>query len=192
MKKTITLATVALSALALSACGSEAASSSDPVSVAPVPTETQVATDDLTERGTIPMEVGETGHLSTFEGEETVGFTVNSIEPIECTQEFYEGPDNGVIYAVDMSIKTTAAMEPHSMSFNGFSWKYISDEGTTFNGDLASMAAYSCLPESELIRDDFGPGENLTGLVLLDLPAESGTLVLTPDYATGFEYELGN
>lgn len=196
MKKQLTLAALAVSALALTACGS---SSSDeapvevtPVEVKAVPTETPEPTveDNLTERGNMPMELGDTGTLTTFEDKKVVDFTVNSIKPLECTQEFYEGPENGTMYAVDLSLVTTKDTEPHSLNFNGFSWKFISTDGTTFNGDLASMATFSCLPESELLPDAIGPGEKMTGLVVLDLPDTEGTLVVTPDYANGFEYAL--
>jgi hypothetical protein len=201
MKKQITITTLALAALALTACGSSA-ESDEPVEVTPVtpeavnvqPVESETpeaeAEDELTERGNHAAEVGGTGILADANGNETVKFTVKGIEPVKCTEPYAEKAENGHIFAVEMSIKTTKDMEPYSAMFSGHQWTYYNDEGTRFNGELSTIATYSCLPDSEVIPSDIGPGEKATGVVLIDVPAKSGVLVFEPDYFNGYEYKF--
>lgn len=199
MKKQLAITALSIAALALTACGSSG-ESAEPVEVTPVtpdavnvqPVETEEAEaapeDETTERGNIAASVGGTGTLADANGNETVRFTVKSIEPVKCTEPYAEKAENGHLFGVEMSIKTTKDMEPYSAMFSGHQWTYYSDEGTRFNGDLSTIATYSCLPESEVIPSDIGPGEKATGLILIDVPAKSGVLVFEPDYFNGFEY----
>jgi hypothetical protein len=197
MKKIITTAALSLAALALAGCGSDAGTTDAPEEVAPITPEavepvaeetTEPAEDEnLSDRGNLIMKTGDTGVVSdAATGDEFLQFTVKSIKPVTCTGEYAEPAENGNLYAVDLSAVTKDVEVPVMIS--SYSFTYFNDKGTRFNGDLGTMATYSCVDDSELIPSDIGPGEKVTGKVVLDLPAKHGTLVFEPTYDEGFEY----
>lgn len=67
-------------------------------------------------------------------------------------------------------------------------WTFVSVEGTTYNGDLGSMAVYSCLDSVETV-DAVGPAQKATGWVVLDVPAWEGTSLLDQG-GPGWEWAL--
>jgi predicted small lipoprotein YifL len=201
MKKIITTAALSLAVLSLAACGQSAGTTdspeevvpvdSSPKAVAPVETPEPEPTEDekTSDRGNLIMKVKETGVVSDGStGDELMQFTVKSIKPVECTEQYWDGVENGHMYAVDLSAVTTKNLEEGMANFSSYAFTYFSEEGTRFNGDLGAMSTYSCLPESEMVPSMIGPGEKVTGKIVLDLPAESGTLVFAPSYDSGFEY----
>lgn len=188
----------------LGACGNSGGTSDTAPTVQPIessaeslppeetPTGESETTDDTNVRGNIVLDVNETGTLSNEAGEEVASFVVKSIEPGTCTEEFAEEAENGTILFVTMEAEVAPQRGedfPVTMNTDAFTWGYISPEGTTFNGDMGSIATYSCLPESETIPSTIGQGEKAVGIVVLDAPADSGSLVYAPDGFTSFELE---
>lgn len=75
-------------------------------------------------------------------------------------------------------------------------FKFVGANGTTFNGNLGTMGAHSCLPDSETIGANgggIGPAEKVIGKLVLDAPEPTGTLVYK-SYLTsgngGWEYKF--
>ena len=135
----------------------------------------------LNERGNIEKVLGEEGGIANFEGTPLVTFAVDAIKPVECTEEYYDyEPENGRIIAVDMRVATAPELGSEYFSVSGFEFSYIGENGVTVS-NLSTIATYSCLPEKELlISGQMTPGSQYVGKVLLDVPAETGTLVYRP------------
>ncbi|MFE8886886.1 hypothetical protein ACFYLX_13665 [Pseudarthrobacter enclensis] len=109
-------------------------------------------------------------------------FVVNSISvDSPCTSPYAQAPENGHFLAVAVDVETTPELSKDINKFVWFgaqSWKLIAENGTTYNGSLDSGAAYGCLNDAERLPSNIGPGEKVTGTLILDVPVSSGTLVL--------------
>lgn len=194
--------------LTLAACGSSndaavpeetstpvAAPSADPV-VKTTPTPTKTSDASLSSRGNLIMTPGFFGTISDrYSNKMHVKFAVNSIAPAECVAQPYSSvypPENGVVIAVDVVAETTPELAEETIpkfSLSGYDFKYIGENGTTFNGNLASVATYGCLDDSQIFPSaGMGPNEKVAAKVLLDVPAPHGTLVMLGNNGKGFEY----
>lgn len=131
-------------------------------------------------RGNLIKQIGE-GAGITDEGKQVVTFVVNSIAvDVPCTGNYPSPVENGHILVLDVSIVTepglAESLDPtFQMNPNWFT--EIAPNGTTSNAGLATMATYSCLPDAEVLPQMMGPGENVTGKVVLDVTNPTGTLV---------------
>jgi len=145
------------------------------------------------------MEVGALGVISSRStGSVQVKFQVKAIKRITCPPKPYvvgdQGPENGQIIALDMVIQTTPELAESSypkFTLSGYDFKYIAPNGTTFNGNLQTWAAFSCLPDADTFPSNgMGPAEKVVAKVVLDVPAPHGILVLKTNslQAGGFEY----
>lgn len=212
MRKSLSIAALALSAtLALTACGTEngaqsgtapeATESTTPAVTAPtaepIPAETKPAEESgpaKSDRGNLIMKFGDTGTISSgASGDVQTKFTVHSIKPIACTGEYASAPQNGSVLAVDITVETTKELAKDSypkFTLSGYDFKYIANNGTTFNGNLATVATYSCIPDAETFPSDgLGPSEKTRAKIVLDAPATKGILVLQSGLS-GFEYKF--
>lgn len=144
-------------------------------------------------RGNLVKQVGEVGEL-TEDGEPVATFVVNSIDvDAACTEEFASNlSDNGHLLVLDVSIVTEPAyaesMNP-TFSFDAYYFKEIAPDGTISDTDLATRAARTCLKDAELLPSTFGPGEKMTGKVVMDVTNPSGTIVFEyGDSPAGWEW----
>lgn len=204
-----TLALAAALSLGLSACGgtttaSQPSGSSEPITppsadpipkYTPTPAPTPTDAQKKSPRGNILMSVGDTGTSSSkANGNLLYKFTVNSIAPITCNQEYARPSENGALVAVDVTVETTPELAESSypkFNLSGYDFKYISANGTTFNGNLTTIATYGCIPDAETFPSGgMGPAEKVSAKVLLDLPAPSGILVISHNLSGGFEYNF--
>jgi hypothetical protein len=196
------LALVATVGLALAGCSSPQASSPAAPNVAPVggstPTPSASATAEAkkSSRGNLIKALGQgAGTFDPVTKKQLSTFVVKSIEPVKCTEPYATPAENGHLYAVDISIVTTPELADQPfpefwISSNDF--KFIDPAtGTTYNGNLSSVATFSCLPSTALIpQGGVGPDEKVTGKIILDLPATKGTLVLQNAGSGGWEYSF--
>jgi hypothetical protein len=127
-------------------------------------------------------QIGETAGIKDANGQFLVSFVVNRIiVDIPCTDEFAEPPENGHFVAVDVSVQTSSSMlnsdliNEFNMSASNFT--AIAPDGTTSNASPDSAATIFCLDDSVLLPYAIGPGENVNGMILLDLANPSGILV---------------
>jgi len=176
----------ALLIVALSACSPVASTApvetkaSEPVPAATpsaTPTPTPTPTSEKSTRGNFIKSVGVP--FGFGEGDARAEFTVNGItlDPA-CTAEYAEQPENGRFVKVDISGRTGQIEE--QVFFGIGAWKVIADNGTTYNGDPQSSAAWMCLNDAERFPDAVGPGEQVTGSIIFDVPTPSGTLMFQP------------
>ena len=156
------------------------------------------ATAETNNRGNVEKKIGEEAGITSKDGKSVYTFKVTSIEPdYQCTREYSRPAENGHIVKVNLEVVTADAktmkdaFHSSGVSFDPYSWKYIAANGTTFNGNLGSIGTISCLEESEELPINIGPGEKVTGSVVLDVPATDGTLVYKDILADGgWEYKI--
>lgn len=201
IKSLSTLVLTAAFGLSLSACGSSndaapAEETKAPVSapkVTPIAKPTPTVDTSKSVRGNLLMSVGDIGTISDS-GTKAVKtkFTVNSIDPIVCDQPYSRATENGQLVAVDMTVETTPELANDSYPnyrLSSHDFKFIADNGTTFTGDLGTVATYSCLDDTvQFPSGGMGPAEKLNAKIVLDLPAAHGILVIKSGYSGGFEY----
>ncbi|PVE14530.1 hypothetical protein DDA93_15950 [Arthrobacter sp. Bz4] len=128
------------------------------------------------------------GELVTGDGETVLSFTVDAIEPVVCTERPEEPSENGYMFAISMTFETKAGLDM-DVPTNPAAFGFISEEGTTFNGDVGTIAGFYCLPDQDTLPTEIGPGEKVTGKLVLDLPAEGGTIIYNPTYGQTESYE---
>lgn len=156
-------------------------------------TPEEPAEGETSSRGNLIKAVGE-GAGVTDDGVEVASFVINSITVDDkCTSEYASKPDNGHFVFLDVSMKTQPELaESVNPSFGlaGFGWKAIAPNGTTSNADAFSGASFMCLDDSDQLPSSLGPGEQATGLVVLDVENPEGVLVYKPGFApVGWEWE---
>jgi len=181
-----------LAALSLTACGSQPTSTGAPETqqaiqpvekAAATPTETPADTSPKSERGNTIKKFGEASYWrkdGVPEGVKLGQFSVTSVKDIKCTEQYASPPVNGKMIALTIDLQTfpeLAQETPPNVYLSGYSFKFIAPNGTTFNGELASTATYSCLDNAQILKGDFGPAEKAHGLIVLDVPSGGGTLV---------------
>lgn len=179
---------------------SSSASDPAPPSAEPItkltPTPTPTPSSSTNARGNIVMQGGQFGTISDRStGNVHTKFQINSIGAITCQPPSYGSPrqpENGQIIAVDIVVETTPELAESSypkFTLSGYDFKYIHPNGTTFNGDLGTVATYSCLPDAETFPSGgMGPSEKIAAKIVLDVPAAHGTLVMKSGLKGGFEY----
>lgn len=209
MKKSLPLAGIVLSLAALTGCvqtvpGTGATTDDSTAaegSAESTPTEETPSepAEDLSPRGNYVQEVGQSAGIfaEADPDNDIVGFTVTGIEtdPV-CTSSYAQKPENGHFIKVDIEAETGTAEQfeeyfyGQDFQFNPHSWKFISTDGTTANS-VASGPSYGCLAESELLPDMIGPAEEVSGSLMLDVPATEGTLIFEEMMTDlGWEWEI--
>ena len=207
------LASLAMATLMLAGCSSPvnqsvaaspSSSTADPAppSAEPVrkttPTPTPKPSSSLNSRGNLVMQGGMFGIIEdTTTGRNIVKFQVNAITPITCQARPYipaSPAENGQLIAVDMVVETTPELGESSypkFTLSGYDFKYIAASGTTFNGNLGTVATYSCIEDADTFPvGGMGPGERIAAKVILDVPAAHGVLVMKAGFKGGFEYNF--
>ncbi|MFF0905361.1 UNVERIFIED_CONTAM: hypothetical protein RF653_16955 [Kocuria sp. CPCC 205316] len=199
--KRYALALLALPALTLVGCSNAEA---DPEATAPnvepaTAESTPSSTQETSPRGNLTKEIGEPAGIHSLDdpNENVVTYVVKGIEidPV-CTTPYALAPENGRFIAVDMEVETAA--EPGftevmygPISISSHSFKMIDAKGTTVNS-ISSGPSYGCIEESETLPSSIGPGERVTGRVILDVPSTEGILVYNEsiDPSLGWEWEI--
>lgn len=199
--KRFPLTVLALSALALSGCsGAEAEPEPTAPNVEPATAEASPSADQETSpRGNLVKKIGQPAGIHALDdpSKNVVTYVVKAIEvdPV-CTASYAQAPENGHFIAVDMEVETAA--EPGftevmygPINISPHSFKMIDANGTTVN-TVASGPAYGCLPQAEMLPSTIGPGERVTGKVILDVPSTKGTLVYNEsiDPSLGWEWKI--
>lgn len=144
-------------------------------------------------RGNGIATVGGDGLVVTEDGETLATVVLNSIEvDPQCTGDYVREAENGHLVTMDFSVKTESALaesDNPSFDISAFDFKVIKSDGSTSNAELYTSATYSCLKDTETIPDEIGPGETVSGKLVLDVESPEGTLIWKPFYdASGWEW----
>lgn len=145
-------------------------------------------------RGNLIGEVGEVATINPTSDPELdlVTFSITEIVPdLVCTAPYAEPPQNGHYVGLSMDVATATNPEftEHlygNLFIASHSSKYVTAAGTTANDAVGN--SYMCLDETQTLPSDIGPGEQVTGMVVLDLPATDGTVVFE-EMSTGQTWE---
>lgn len=205
MKHNRILSTVALVAalgISLTACGGTASSSATAPNVealTPAPAATSAPAElKKSPRGNLIKEIGQPAGMAHPDTKaQTVNFTVDAITvDAPCTGSYPSPAENGHIVVLDVTAATTEELGKldygKSFDMNPASFTFIGASGTTFNGSLGTMGAYSCLPEVEKFPvGGMGPAENVKAKVAIDVPEPTGTIVFKDLFGqAGWEYKF--
>ncbi len=171
----------------------EAATS--PAAEPAAPTTASAAEGSISTRGALVKKPGELAGLTTPGGESLVEFTISDISTeVTCTEPDPTAPENGSLVALEAELEVFPGADDQYVDgeiLNGGRFRFIGEDGETFSGDLSTLATYSCIPIADLLKTDIGEGEKSSGVILLDVPAESGVLLLEePMSGNKWEWEL--
>lgn len=202
MKYTKLLVSLALmgAALSLSACGSSAPATSGPATADPVEkqVETKKADPAKSSRGNFISKVGSTASFSDMlNDKETAKVTVTKIAKGACTEPYAQPAENGNFLFLTVAIQTTPALAEASypkFDLNAGNFKFIAKNGTTFNGMLSTGPSFGCLAQDKTLpMAGLGPDEKVTGVIVLDVPQPTGTLIMNNALSggnSGFEFNF--
>ncbi|WP_395402111.1 hypothetical protein ACHMXB_01350 [Arthrobacter sp. UC242_113] len=204
LKHVASAATIAAAGLALAACGGPSSTApttaSNPPSspsveaITPSPTTTTPTTPAVVRsaRGNIVKKLRQASGVSDEENNRLVNFTVNSITvDAPCTGPYPQALENGHLVVLDVTIETTPELAKEGDGYdkfdmNGAMFKFVGANGTTFNGNLGTNGAFSCLPDEQMVpTTGVGPAEKVKAKIALDLPQTKGTLVFKSYLTTG-------
>lgn len=199
--KAKTLGAIALLPILLAGCGAAASSSPTAPTVAPAtstqaesasPSATASPASAKSSRGNIVKTPGE-GASVTDKDKTVASFVVNSITvDAACTSKYASAAENGHFVVLEVSMETMPELAQSvnpQFGLAGYAWKAIAANGTTFNGDVFTAAAYMCLDDAERFPSALGPAEKATGKIVLDVPTPTGVLVHQQGFMpTGWEW----
>lgn len=201
MKRSTTLVAAFLSAIALTGCATSASTDSGKIpdtsapSATPTPTpgvDSEFGAKEFNDHGNLVKQIGQLSGLSLTDLDDTVSarFVVTKIElDPACDTEFELAPANGHYLAIHLNVETTpelAQADFPSVSFNQYGWQAYGASGTRLNDPIGN--SYSCLDTAQLLPSDIGPGQSVSGIVLLDVSDTTGSIALTFGATTGWEW----
>ncbi|QYF88558.1 hypothetical protein [Arthrobacter sp. PAMC25284] len=143
-------------------------------------------------------EIGQTASQLTDPNSDvpTMTFKVTSIQPITCDATYATQP-TGTIIGINLEISTTSNFsgplivdgQEGMISFSPYHWKGYAANGTRMN-KVDSPAVQGCLSdESKLLPSYMGKGEQLNGLVLLDVTSPTGEVSYDPSGGGGWVWK---
>lgn len=194
-------AAASLTTLLLTGCGTASRSASSP-DVTPIPTRaaapsSPAAEPKTSDRGNLIKNIGQPAGMADANGDQSVNFAVTDIKKnLKCNTGYPAKADNGHLIAVKMDVevkKNFADPDYPGETFptHSSAWKFISANGTTFNGDLGTDGAFNCLDDKQTLPSEgIGPAQKASGWIVLDVPAKTGTLIFDYYGTGGWEWEL--
>ena len=123
-------------------------------------------------------------------------FKVTSIQPVTCDAPYASQP-TGTIIGINIEVATTSTFsgplivngEEGLISFDPYYWKGYAANGTRMN-KVDSTAVQGCLAdESRILPSSIGRGEQLNGLILLDVSSPSGEVSYDPSGGGGWVWK---
>lgn len=205
MRRAFTLALVATAAVLLAGCGGPTTApdtehlpgTAPVVTASPAPTPTEEADPSgygeriINDRGNLVKEVGQLAGVTVGEpGVTAAQFAVTDIVvDITCTADFADPSKNGHFVGIHLNVETTPELtqdEIGTLSFSEWAWQAFDANDKRVN-DPAGNALW-CMDSGDQLPADIGPGQSVSGWIVLDLPTDHGAVVLTLGGATGWEW----
>lgn len=135
--------------------------------------------------------VGEVAAISTTDKQPLLSFAVDEITlDKKCETSYARRPEHGHFVMVSIRAETGAAFPADSrLIINPYDFSIVGTDGVTENG-LATSAALSCLPQSQLLPNTpYGPSKSYSGIIVLDTENPKGTLLYRPTFGgTGWAW----
>jgi hypothetical protein len=156
---------------------------------------------DTNDRGNVETALGEEIPLSDG-GAVVIDAAEQVALPCPTDTEYSESlPQNGTFVRLD--IRATTAPAPSiptddtvsQPSIGPSNFEMIKSDGITFNSDMGTFPAYTCLSQNQMFPSGgLGPGQQFVGSIVLDVPDPAGVLVFFPAGGypsdTGYEIQL--
>jgi hypothetical protein len=112
--------------------------------------------------------------------------TIESVSPdLACTEPASTPPANGHLIAVQVRVTTGSNLSAvgGAPTVRASDFRFLGPDGVLTKAGTPS--ADSCLPDATSFpTGPLAAGQKLTGTVVLDVPATTGTIVFTPAYLT--------
>lgn len=149
-------------------------------------------------RDTQATQVGETaGAVVSSDGVPSVEFVVDEIAVDgECTSASAVAPERGHMLVVSMTMSTSPELVDVTLTptvdVSRLDFRIVGPDGLV-EADNGTMAAYSCVAESDAMPMEVGPGQNVAGKIAFDTAHTSGVLVYRPwwvEPAGGWEWQF--
>jgi hypothetical protein len=162
------------------------------------PAGTGVDRVEVSVRDHVVKEVGEPAGLAA-DGEAVFELTVEAVTVMtQCPGRGIDPtPERGYFLVLDVTAELDAAAPDHArpgtdafLPLVSAAFQVVRPDGTA-QEDAGSAAAWACFDESELAPAFVEPGERVTGKVVLDAEAPSGTVVYDPERTGGWEWAYG-
>lgn len=153
--------------------------------------ESEFGASTKSTRGNLIKEVGQLAGTSSASDVITSRFAVTDIviDP-ECTSGFADAPANGHYLGVHLNVETTPELAEDDfpwISFTPYDWQAYDADGKRLNDPVGN--AWSCLDTGEQLPSQIGPGQSVSGWIVLDVAATNGVVVLAMGGApTGWEW----
>ncbi len=183
--------------LVLTGCTATPADTGKTPDTAPVTEATPHASEEpaaaaKSSRGNLVKEVGElAGTTSIASGVTTSRFALTDIVlDRECTSGFSDPASNGHYLALHLNVETTPELAEEAfdwISITTYDWQAYDADGKRLNDPVGN--AWSCLDAAEQLPSQIGPGQSVSGWMVLDVAAPTGFVVLTMGAnTTGWEW----
>ena len=152
----------------------------------PVPTETpepsEFGDEVKSPRGNLVKDIGQLAGTSSLVSDVvTSRFAVTDIVlDVECTSGFADAPVNGHYLGIHLNVETTPELAEDDfpwVSFTQWDWQAYDAEGKRLNDPVGN--AWSCLDSGQQLPSQIGPGQSVSGWIVLDVAATNGAVVLT-------------
>ena len=152
----------------------------------PEPTETTESSEFGAEvkstRGNLVKDIGQLAGTSSLSSDVvTSRFAVTDIVlDVECTSGFADAPANGHYLGIHLNVETTPELAEDDfpwVSFTQYDWQAYDAEGKRLNDPVGN--AWSCLDSGQQLPSQIGPGQSVSGWIVLDVAATNGAVVLT-------------
>lgn len=183
MKRTHLALLLAAAAVLVTGCSAPSAPADTATRSAPTVTSTPSPIHAKSERGNLIKNVGDRSGVTGDNGDQIGAWWVQSIEiDPACTGPAAKPSENGHLVALTIDVETTPELT-EGIFFGLGAWSVVQADGTTANGEPQTLAAYSCFGDTERLPDSVGPGEKARGIVVLDVPTDTGVIVFK--YAGG-------
>jgi hypothetical protein len=149
-------------------------------------------------RDTRPTRVGEPATaVESADGVPSVEFVVDEVAVDgTCTSGSAMEPERGHMLVASMTMTTSPDLVDVTLTptidVSRLDFRIVGPDGA-LEADNGTMAAYSCLAESDAMPLEVGPGQTVVGKIAFDTAHTSGILVYRPWWAApagGWEWEF--
>lgn len=159
----------------------------------PADDEAAGETPDQAQVGEFGLEVGEMGTITLPDSDAAaIQFTVTSITPnFTCTAPEAVSPENGQFIAVAVSF--TLAPEYLTRMTDGTALRMNQSDWIGFLGDESATqvdstdAGNSCISAEEQLPSEFPAGENISGIIVLDMAEGTASVSYAPSGVEGLD-----
>lgn len=154
--------------------------------------ESEFGTSETSSRGNLIKQIGQLAGTTSLASDVTTSrFAVTDfVLDHPCTSGFADPPANGHYLGIHLNVETTpelAAENYNWISISGYDWQAYDADGKRLNDPQGN--SWTCLADGERLPTQIGPGQSVSGWLVLDVAATTGVVVLTMGGdSTGWEW----